>query len=122
MTISFDWDSYKNYKLFIDSIADSLQESGHRIGVIASLREKEFNNQNQLVDNRELILRELPFQPDFIHLWGETETIANANLWKAQKLDQEDVYFHFDPDATELKKYTDRWIFKTLSSTNPNKF
>ena len=122
MKISFDWNSYQNYKLFFDELLPILQDKGHKVGVIASLREKEYNSSNVLVNNRELILRELPFEPDFIHLWGETETIGNAFLWKAQKLDEEDVYFHFDPDATELKKFTERWIFKSLDSTNLNKF
>lgn len=122
MTISFDWNSYLNYKPFFDEILLRAKKDGHRVGVISSLREKEYNAQNILVDNRQVILSTLPFQPDFIYLWGETETIANASLWKVEKLVFEDVYFHFDPEATEIKKYTDRWVFKTMDNTNTKKF
>lgn len=116
MTISFDWNSYLNYRPFFDEILVRAKKDGHRVGVIASLREKEFVG-SRIVNRREEIEKEVPIQLDFIHLWGETETISNASLWKCQKLDEEDCYFHFDPDATELKKYTDRWIFKTLDPT-----
>lgn len=69
-----------------------------------------------------MIENQLPFKLDFMFLWGESETISNGALWKAQKMDQENVLFHFDVDATDMKKMTERWIFKTLDNTSINKF
>lgn len=112
MKVSIDLNTYKEYRLFFDTLADAMQKQGHSVGIITGHRETE----------REKIMEELYFEPDFMYLWGETETIANANLWKCEKMDQEDVFVHFDEEARELKRYTDRWVFKSLNSSQPDKF
>jgi hypothetical protein len=68
------------------------------------------------------MIAKLGFKPDFVHMWGANETIANGNLWKAQRMDQEDVLIHFDDDAREIKKYTERWVLKALNNAELPKF
>lgn len=110
---------YFEHKIFFDEMAIAMKKRGHRVGIITDEREKDpFSGE----DIKEKILKSLGFKPDFIHLWGATETIANGNLWKCQKMDLEDVLVHFSSDATEMKRYTDRWIIKVLDSSQPNKF
>ena len=113
MKISIDWvGAYLEYKPFFDAMAVAMKKEGHQIGIITGERE----------NRRQEIANSLGFEPDFIYLWGEFESIANGNLWKCSKLDQEDVYVHFDDDATELKKYTGRWVLKSLNSGESKKF
>lgn len=110
---------YMEHKLFFDAMATAMQAQGHRVGIITGDREKDpFSNK----DLKAEMLAKIGFTPDFCHMWGATETIANGNLWKCQRLDQEDVYVHFDSDATELKKYTERWIIKVMDSGAKTKF
>lgn len=124
MTISFDFfGAYLEHKPVFDEMARSMQSHGHRAGIIAGLREKEFDQTSRrVIDNMARIKDSLGFIPNFIYLWGENETIGNGSLWKCYKLDDEDVYMHFDSNALELKKYTPRWIVKTLDSGQPKKF
>ena len=113
MNISIDFNgTYTEHKIFFDEMAKSMQKSGHKVGIITGERETK----------RKEIEEALGFAPDFMRLWGEFETIANGNLWKAERLDEEDVLVHFDDDAKELKRYTGRWIIKTLNSGEVNKF
>lgn len=113
MKISIDFEgTYTEHRAFFNEFAKAMQNEGHKIGIITGERDKK----------KEAIKEELGFEPDFMYLWGETETIANANLWKAQKMDMEDVYLHFDDDASEIKKYTGRWTVKTLNSSEPSKY
>jgi hypothetical protein len=123
MTLSFDYDSYLEHKPFFDMIALSNQKNGGRVGIITGVREIEYDQRTRRTTNKkEEMIRSLGFTPDFVHLWGENETIANGNLWKCYKLDEEDVLVHFDDDATELKKYTGRWILKVLVGGQEGKF
>jgi len=113
MNISLDWGGcYLEYRPFFDAMAIAMQKDGHQVGIITGEREP----------RRQEIVGSLGFKPDFVHLWGEFETIANGYLWKCKMLDQENVYVHFDDDATEMKKYTDRWILKSLNSGEVQKF
>lgn len=113
MRISIDWGGcYLEHKIFFDEMAKSMKASGHEVGIVSGerqAREQEIRNS-------------LGFEPDFMALWGDYETIANGYLWKCQKLDVLDVVTHFDDDATEMKRYTDRWIIKTLNSAERVKF
>lgn len=123
MTISFDYQGcYLEHKEFFDAMAIAMQGAGHRVGIIAGIREKEYDYQNILRDNKKEMLAALGFEPDFVHVWGENETIANGNLWKVSKINTEGVLVHFDDDGTELKRYTDRWILKTMNSGEQGKF
>lgn len=108
MTISFTFQTYDRYKEFYDVFATSMQQQGHKVGIISGNREQE----------RVKIERRLQFKPDFMHLWGEFETISNGSKWKIEKMEQEGVLVHFDEEATELKKFTDRWIFKSFNPDN----
>lgn len=112
MKVSIDFSIYHEHKIFFDEMAVGMQSVGHQIGFVSGMREHE----------RVRINREAGFKPDFVTLWGEEETIANGNLWKCKRLDELDVLVHFDPDASELKKYTGRWIIKVLNSGQPAKF
>lgn len=113
MKISFDWGgAYLETKPFFDAMAIAMKKEGHQVGIITGERES----------RRQEIINSLGFEADFVHLWGEYESIANGYLWKCKMLDQEDVYVHFDDDATEMKKYTPRWILKALNSGEPKKF
>ena len=120
MNISFDLEGcYWEHKVFFDDMAKGMQKLGHKVGIIAGERAIDpFSGKDRV----EELKKDLGFKPDFIHLWGENETISNGNLWKVEKIVQEEVLVHFDDDATELKKYTDRWIIKTLNSGELGKF
>ena len=119
MNISIDYEIYHEHKIFFDEMAISMQKTGNRVGIVAGLREKDpFNGEDKRVE----IDKNLGFKADFVHLWGENEAIASGNLWIAQKLDQEDIYMHFDDDATEIKRYTQRWIVKVMNSAAQAKF
>lgn len=123
MTISFDYDAYLEHKPFLDELAVLFQKAGHRVGIITGVREKEADLQRMReIDKRKEITEALGFKADFMHLWGESEAIANGSLWKCEKMDAEDVLVHFDDDATDMKKFTDRWIMKTLNNGNLAKF
>lgn len=89
-----------------------MQKDGHRVGIISGNREAE----------RGKIEREIGFKPDFMYLWGDYETISNGSKWKVEKINQEGVLVHFDEDATDLKKFTDRWIFKSFNPDNWRNF
>lgn len=113
MNISIDFAGcYEEYKPFFDEMALAMQAKGHKVGIITGEREAK----------KDFIRSRLGFEPDFWALWGEYITIGNGNLWKAQRMDEFDVWVHFDDDAGEIKKYTDRWVFKSLNSGQPNKF
>lgn len=120
MKISIDWvGSYLEHKIFFDELARAMQAAGHKVGIVTGEREIDpFTG----ADKRKQILESLNFTPDFMYLWGANESIANGNLWKCQKLDQEDILIHFDDDAAEMKRYTGRWIIKTLNSSEIKKF
>lgn len=110
---------YWEHKIFFDEMAKGMQKQGHQVGVITGERETDpFSGK----DNRAEILKNLGFKPDFLYLWGHNETIANGNLWIVERMIKEDVYLHFSPNARELKKYTDRWVVKTLDSGQMRKF
>lgn len=120
MNISIDYAGcYTEHKIFFDEFAKAMQKAGHRVGIITGERERDpFSG----ADLKEQMKKQLGFTPDFMHLWGAVETIANNNLWKCQKMDYEDVLVHFDDDAAEMKKYTGRWILKSLNSSQIKKF
>lgn len=120
MNISIDYNTYKEYKPFFDLMANALKKDGHRVGIITGLRE--VNPINNVDFKNQEVIPSLGFVADFIHMWGKDETIANGSLWKCQKMDQENVTVHFDEDARELKRYTERWIFKSLNPSDLVKF
>lgn len=123
MTISIDYHgTYLEHPAFFDAMANSMQMAGHRVGIITGVREKEYDENNRLVSRREEILRHLGFVPDFLHLWGENETIANGNIWKIHRMIEEDVEVHFDDDAREMKKLTTRQVIKTMCVGEQEKF
>jgi len=113
MNISCDWGGcYLEHREFFDEMAVSMQMRGHKIGIISGERKA-----------REVeILGSLGFKPDFVSLWGDYESVANGYLWKCKELDKHDVLVHFDDDASEMKRYTGRWIIKVLNSGDPKKF
>ena len=120
MTISIDLiGAYYEHKEFFDELAKCFQKAGHRVGIITGEREVDPYTG---ASNRERYLRELGFKPDFFYLWGPTETIANGEAWKVQRMMQEEVAVHFDDDADKMKKYTDLWIIKTMNSAEKDKF
>lgn len=120
MTISFDlYGCYFEHKEFFDVMAKALQATGHRVGVITGEREVDANTHRK---NRPHLLSQMGFTPDFMHLWGEFETITNGNVWKVKMMVQEGVAMHFDDDAAEMKKYTDLWIVKVMNSAQKGKF
>jgi len=120
MNISIDWNGcYPEHKEYFDAMALAMQKAGHRVGIITGEREKDPYNKT---DKTKEILGYLGFKPDFLVLWGEYETIANGNMWKAQKLIDNQIAMHFDDDATEMKKYTDIWIVKVLNRAEKGKF
>lgn len=113
MNISLDWGGcYLEHRHFFDIVALALQDQGHSVGIITGEREAK----------RAAIVGSLGFTPDFVSLWGDFESIANGNLWKCKKMDENDVLVHYDDDATELKRYTGRWVIKVLNSGDPKKF
>jgi len=110
---------YWEHKIFFDEMAKGMQKAGHKVGVITGERDTDpFSGK----DMRAEILTNLGFKPDFLHLWGQTQTIANVSLWVVEKMIEEDVYLHFSPNGRELKKYTDRWVVKTMDSGQKDKF
>lgn len=123
ITVSLEFDGcYVEHKQFFDAMAQGLQAVGHKVGIITSKRIKEYDYNNNMTENDKVINEALGFKPDFMYLWGENETIANGALWKCRKMDQENVTLHFGPDATEMKRYTDRWVVKTMDSGQVKKF
>lgn len=123
MVISMDFRGcYLEHKEFFDLMAIAMQSKGHKVGIIAGIREKEYDMRNVLHDYKKEITDTLGFKPDFMHLWGESETISNGSKWKISKMVQEEVNIHFDSDATEIKKYTTGSIIKTMDSGQKGKF
>lgn len=122
MKISFDYHGcYLEHKEYFDAMARSMQQTGHQFGIITGVREiQEVGGQK--LNNKDGILANLGFKPDFFYMWGEVEAITNGNMWKAQKMDIEGVLIHYDDDATEIKKYTDRWVIKVMNSADRGKF
>ena len=120
MNISLDYSAtYLPYKEFFDEMAKAMQKTGHKVGIIAGDRERDpFSGE----DLKEKLLANLGFKPDFCHMWGSTESIANGSIWKVEKMIQEQVLVHFDSDATQLKRYTDLWIFKVMDPGQKGKF
>lgn len=118
--VSFDYHGcYLEHKEFFDIMAIALQTLNHKVGIITGVRDKDpFTN----VDNKQEILNNLGFKPDFIHMWGQNETISNAEQWKVARLSQEEVNVHFDDDASLLKRWTTGQIIKTMNSNDPKKF
>lgn len=113
MTISIDISGcYNEHKEFFDAMAISMQKQGHRVGIITGERE----------EKRAHLMSQLGFTPDFMHLWGPYETIINGYKWKVNLMHQEGVSLHFDDDATEMKKYTNLWVVKTMNSGQVKKF
>lgn len=113
MKISIDFEgTYNRYKEFFDAMANAMQKEGHKVGIIAGMRES----------RKDFILGQLGFKPDFIYLWGEFETIVNADGWKADKMKEEGVAVHFDVDARNMKLFTDLWVFKSYDPAQPRKF
>ena len=122
MNISIDYDGcYTEHKDYFDLMAKAMQATGNKVGIITGVREVD-NINGRVVNRKSEILQNLGFTPDFIHMWGETETIGNSNLWKALRMDMEEVVVHYDDDATEIKRYTDRWIIKVMNSADQDKF
>jgi len=123
MRISFDYNGcYREHKEYFDIMANALQKAGHEVGMLTGLREKEYDYNNNLRDNKKDMIDNLGFKPDFAIVWGENETISNGALWIAQKIMSENIQVHYDDDATEIKKYTDRWIIKTMNNGEMDKF
>lgn len=119
MTISFDFDSYLQHKVYFDEMAMGMKNRGHRVGIITGVREKDpFTNE----DLKAKLITQLGFNADFIRMWGQNESIANGNAWKVARMVDEDVLVHYDDDATEIKKYTDRWIIKVMLNGQEKKF
>lgn len=106
MKISFDYQSYHQYPDFFDA----LYNANFDLGLIEGTRKSKFD------------MSLIKFEPSFVHLWTDDEFIINASSWKCEKLDLEDVYLHFDVDASELKKFTQRRIVKTLNPADWRKF
>lgn len=120
MTISMEYKGcYIEHRPFFDEMAKAMQKAGHRVGIICQIRDRDVYTNEDL---RAKLIADVGFTPDFLHMWGQTESISNAYLWKVEKLQQEDVYVHFDPDAREIKKYTSRWIIKTMDNADMKKF
>lgn len=113
MKISIDWGGcYLEHKLFFDEMAKGLKSQGHEVGIITGEREH----------RRREIENSLGFKPDFMHLWGEYETIANGYLWKVEKMHEHGIGVHYDDDATFMKRYTDQWIIKVMNQSEKEKF
>jgi hypothetical protein len=111
-TISIDYDNcYELHREFFDMMARGLQACGHRVGIITGMREKDVYNNEDL---KTKMISQLGFKPDFVHMWGQTETIGNGSLWKAQKMDDENTLMHFDDDAIGIKHFTSRQVIKTI--------
>lgn len=120
MTISLDlYGTYFEHKEFFDIMATALQHAGHKVGIITGEREKDPYDES---DFKQKILPQLGFKPDFFHVWGAVETIVNGAAWKAKKMVEEKVAVHFDDDGTDIKRYTDLWVIKTMSGGDPKKF
>lgn len=113
MTIAFDWiGAYLEHKVVFDEMAKSMQLAGHKVGIITGEREK----------RKPQIMETLGFPPDFMCLWTDEEFIVNGNHWKAVKLDENNVDLYFDDDANSVKKFTSRWVVKTLNNADIRKF
>ena len=113
MTISIDLDGcYWEHKMYFDLMAEAMQKAGHRVGVITGRRDKE----------RPAIIEQVGFKMDFLHVWGDDEAIVNGSAWKVKMMIHESVSVHFDDDATEIKKLTDKWIIKVMSNADKKKF
>lgn len=111
--ISFDYEGcYLEHKEFFDELAKAMQSRGHEVGFITGIREAEIPAMSERVG----------FTPNFTRVWGDYESIGNANAWKAENIHKLGVWVHFDDDATEIKKYTDRWILKTMNNAQMEKF
>lgn len=116
ISVSIDYEhSYRDHKQFFDALAVSLQATGNRVGIITGMREKGVYRENE-EDIKAKMLSELGFKPDFVCMWGQNESIGNGGLWKAQRMDDENVLVHFDVDAVAIKRFTGRWVIKTFTN------
>lgn len=113
MKVSIDLGGcYFEHKEYFDAMARAMQKDGHKVGIITGEREQ----------NRNKIMSQLGFVPDFLHLWGEFETIVSGARWKVERMLSEGVALHYDDDATEMKKYTDLWVVKVMCAGQEEKF
>lgn len=113
MNVSIAWGGcYLEHKEYFDAMATSMQETGHKVGILTGERE---SKKSQIVGS-------LGFTPDFVILWGEFEVIVGGAQWKAQKMHDHTIGMHFDPDATEMKRWTDLWVVKTMDRNQQKKF
>lgn len=113
MNVSIDWGGcYLEHKLYFDFMALALQGAGHNVGILT----------NERINREPEIRKSLGFKPDFMYLWGEFETIGNGAVWKAQQIIDHDIAMHHDDEASDIKKWTTRWIMKTMNSSQPDKF
>lgn len=113
MNVSIDWvGCYLEHKPFFDELALSMQKAGHKVGILTGERES----------RKKEILNSLGFIPDFICVWGDTETIGSASRWKAEKMIDLDIIVHYDDDARDLKLFTPRWVIKTMNNDEKGKF
>lgn len=119
MNVSFDYHAYQSNREFFTEFARAMQAAGNKVGIITGNRDRDvFSNE----DLKEKMVKDLSFVPDFVRMWGQTETIGNGGLWKAIKMDEEDVIVHFDSDGTAIKRYTERDVFKTMDNGQRDKF
>ena len=120
MNISLEFlGCYHAHKEFFDAMAEGLQKQGHRVGIISPLREKDPYTGE---DTRARVMRELGFKPDFVHLWGYNESISNGDQWTCQRMEDENIYIHFGPNGSTLKRWTTRACMKTMDNAAINKF
>lgn len=111
MKFSIDYyGAYVEYKQFFDEFARAMQARDHEVGILSGVRASEAKK------------FKLGFVPNFVRTWTDDEIITNANMWLAQSIHDLDIMVHFDDDAKELKKWTDRLIMKTLNSNRKEIF
>lgn len=111
--VSLDWiGCYLEHKEYFNEMAKALQAAGSQVGIITGERESK----------RAEIEKTLGFKPDFLILWANDETVVNAAVWKVQKMIDNDITVHYDDDARDMKRFTDRWVIKTMKSDDVNKF
>jgi hypothetical protein len=102
MKISIDWNGcYMEHKEYFDEMAKALQKAGHQVGILTGERERDPYDKRK--SKRDEIMKDIGFAPDFVYLWGEYETIANGNMWKAERMVENEIMVHYDDDAAELK-------------------
>ena len=107
MNVSMAWGGcYLEHREYFDAMAASMQAAGHKVGILTGERESK----------KPQILGSLGFTPDFVILWGEFEVIVGGAQWKAQKMIDNQIGMHYDSDATDIKRWTDLWVVKTMDS------